>query len=105
MKIDYLIIGGILLLALIFMIIPVNGNKSEAIITINGAEFGKFKLSENKVIQIGANNTAAVEDGQIRMSFAGCSDQVCVHSKPIGKNSGGRAIICLPNRVEITLSN
>ena len=46
-------------------------------------------------------NTVSVQDGRIAITASDCPGEDCVHSGWIG--SGGRSIVCLPNRVEIRI--
>ena len=47
----------------------------------------------------GGYNTVTVRDGKIAVTEATCPDQYCIRQ---GFCSGGRAIVCLPNRLVIT---
>lgn len=50
----------------------------------------------------GFSNTILVEAGRIRVSQAGCPDQVCVHQGYI--SDGTVPIVCLPNRLIIQIT-
>lgn len=50
----------------------------------------------------GFSNTILVEEGRIRVSQAGCPDQVCVNQGFI--SDGATPIVCLPNRLIIQIT-
>ena len=60
------------------------------------------KVEESYTIEL-AHNTVLVEHGQISMESADCPDQICVKQGPI--KNGAYPIVCLPNRVEIRITN
>ena len=49
-------------------------------------------------------NTIQVAPGRIRVSNAGCPDQVCVHMRCL-TSQGGMPIVCLPNKLVISLDD
>lgn len=63
----------------------------------------RFPLSQNRTVEIEGDytNIVAAEDGAVWMESSTCPGSDCVHSGKI--SSSGRAIVCLPNRVEIRL--
>ncbi len=60
------------------------------------------KVTESYTIEL-PHNTVLVEHGQISMKCADCPDQVCVRQGKI--KNGAYPIVCLPNRVEIRITN
>ena len=64
-------------------------------------------MSENVTIDIrsGENlsesNLLLIENGKVYVKSATCPDGICVGHRPIFRN--GESIICLPNRVVITV--
>ncbi len=49
----------------------------------------------------GITNTLEISNGKAKMIYADCPDKICVNHKSISKN--GEAIICLPNKVVVTV--
>ena len=47
-------------------------------------------------------NTITVRDGWVAVTYADCPGTDCVHSGWV--SAAGRAVVCLPNRVEIRLT-
>ncbi len=74
-------------------------------IEVNGEIAALLPLDENTVYDIetekGITNVLEISDGSAKMIWADCPDQICVSHKSISKN--GEAIICLPNRVVVTV--
>lgn len=71
-------------------------NGSELVITVNNEEYGRYPLSEDRVIPL-EHNTAVIKDGFAYMESADCPDKVCVNSPKISKRN--ETVICLPNKV------
>ena len=58
------------------------------------SEDGEYKL-------LGGKNILVIKDGKAYMSHADCPDKTCVRTGTISKT--GEQIICLPNRVYISI--
>ena len=71
-------------------------------IQIDGAEYGRYDLSADRVIEIGETNRLEIRDGKASMVHADCPDQLCVHQKAISKDR--ETIVCLPNRVVVQIT-
>lgn len=72
-------------------------------ITIDGNTQGEYSLSQKRVIEIGDGNICEILDGKVKMTNADCPDQICVHHNAI--EADGETIVCLPNRVTLTVHN
>ncbi len=98
--VSFLIAGALCVAA-----IPVFGGGAGATVEIKvaGELKGLYKLAENKEVEIEGigNNTLEIKDGEATMIYADCPDQYCVRHRPVSK--GGEAIICLPNKVVVTI--
>lgn len=103
-KADIILAGSILLFAVLLGILPhirqISG-KAELVISVDGKEFGRFDLHEDKVIRIGDSNVCEISGESVRMTEADCPDLLCVHSKAIGRDGG--SIVCLPNKVVLKI--
>lgn len=75
---------------------------TEVLVTVDGQEYYRGSLFVEKEIRIGNGNTLVIKDGKADMSKADCPDQICVKQEPV--STVGDAIICLPNRVVITIT-
>lgn len=79
---------------------------SNITITIDGAEYGSYSLLEEQTITIeqdGHINIIEIKDGEAFMKEASCPDQLCVDQNEISYDK--ESIICLPNKVVITVSS
>ena len=71
-------------------------------VQIEGREDAYYPLSRNGVYPLNdGTNTLVIEDGWAWMRDADCPDKLCVYQGKIRKN--GQWIICLPNRVAVTI--
>jgi hypothetical protein len=102
-----LIFSGLLLVSLAaWLLLPKLADKSS---TVGVYQDGKLlrtidlsKVTETSTFSVtGAAGTNVVEasPGSIRVIEAGCPDKICVKHGPL--KTGGRPIICLPNRLVI----
>ena len=77
---------------------------SNIVITVDGKEYGTYSLLEEQTITIGEGNTKNVieiKGGKAYMKDASCPDQLCMDQNEISFDK--EAIICLPNKVVITV--
>ena len=73
------------------------------VVKVEGEIEGVYDLSEDQEIEInGGTNILQIKGGKADMIEADCPDQLCVHQKAISRNH--ESIICLPNRLVISLS-
>lgn len=84
----------------------IQGSDGAAVrVTIDGALYGEYSLSEKQSVFIGGEsgyNRLVIENGSAYMSEADCPDGYCMDYQPISRS--GETIICLPHRlvVEVT---
>ncbi|QAT43937.1 NusG domain II-containing protein [Aminipila luticellarii] len=74
------------------------------LITVDGKEYGRYSLSENRDIVVKQNghmNKILIREGMVSMGAADCSNQICVNTGTIEKTS--QSIICLPNKVVVQI--
>lgn len=74
---------------------------ARVLITVGGKKYGSYDLSKDQTIDIHGTNTLKIKAGKAFMTEATCPDKLCVQHKPISKD--GESIICLPNRVVVTI--
>ena len=101
---DFLLIGGLLLLSLLLLLLRAGGKAGgEIIVRVDGQEQGRYSLSAAGRYELnGGTNVLKIEDGKAFMDSADCPDKVCIHQGKIGK--AGETIICLPNRLTVTVA-
>ena len=102
---DFFLIGGLLLLSLVLILALEVGKQSggSVIVRVDGQEQGRYSLSTSGRYELnGGTNMLRIEDGKAYMESADCPDKVCIHRGEISK--AGETIICLPNRLTVTVS-
>lgn len=77
-------------------------------VTIDGRTYGTYPLSKDDTIKIkngdgDVTNTLVIKGGVADMTSADCPDHLCVKQKAISK--AGESIICLPNKVVVTVKS
>ena len=80
------------------------GDADVASVTVDGKPYGEFSLSENRTVEIvseNGRNVLVIKDGEARVESASCPDGICSAHKPISRD--GESIVCLPNKVVITV--
>lgn len=109
-KNDILLIGVLLAIALCFLLgnylMKLGTKEPEAVVLINGEEYARYPLSEDKVVEIPGklgNNTLTIENGEAHMSGAVCPDKVCMGFGKIHYNT--ERIICIPGGIVVIIEN
>ena len=107
-KKDLLFIAAILLaagLAFRFFRPQPSESMSRAEISVDGKTVMELDLSEDQVLTVdgagGGYNRIQVRDGAVSVLEASCPDKVCVHTGTV--RYPGETIVCLPNRMIITV--
>ena len=76
----------------------------EVVIEEGNEVFGTYSLSENAVIEVTGIlgvSTVVIEKGDVYMKDSPCPNKVCVHMGR--KSKKGDTIVCIPNRIYITI--
>lgn len=109
---DIILIGGILLLALVAYVgisffQGANTHDAEAVVMIDGEEYGRFPLDTDIVERIelpdGSYNVLVIKEGKADVTEASCPDGICVNHKAVSKQS--QSITCLPNKLVVEIQN
>ncbi len=103
---DWLLAAGILAAAVLlfcFQIFRETGAHALVSVTVDGSLFGTYSLEVDQTVEINDTNRLVISEGLARMEWADCPDQVCVHHRDISRD--GESIICLPNRVVISIDS
>lgn len=101
---DRILISCIIIAAVllgVFFIIKGITAGTTVVVSVDGEEYGRYSLLQEQVIQIGETNTLVIHNKCADMLFADCPDQVCVNHTAISQT--GETIICLPNKVVVTI--
>jgi hypothetical protein len=79
-------------------------NDSKVHITAEGTEYAVVPLNEDRIINVPGplgKTTVEIKGGRVRVLDSPCPNKICVSQGWIERP--GETIICLPNRVSITV--
>ena len=82
------------------------GSAGERIeIKVAGELYATYSLAEDRTVTVeqdeGKKNIIRIEGGEVTMASSTCKNQVCVDHAAVSR--GGESIICLPNRVIVSI--
>lgn len=108
---DIIFISTLLILIIIFLFVfysKYNTSGSYVTITVDGKQYGRYRLDEDKQIKIKnasgkVTNILLIKDNCANMIEANCPDKLCVNQKAISKEK--ETIVCLPNKVVVTVES
>ena len=100
-----LIIGIVLAAILLSVVFWLKGSSvgTTVVVSVDGKKYGRYSLLKEQVVQIGDTNTLVIHNHKADMLFAECPDQICVKHTPI--SGAYENIICLPNKVVVTIED
>ncbi len=94
-------VTGLFLLLFCFLR-PADDTPLVAIVTIDGAEYVRLPLDTDTTVTLPTGHAVTVRDGEVSVTSAPCPDRICLKTPP-ARSSGG-SIICLPEKVVITIA-
>ena len=107
---DLILIGTLLVVAVVLFLVmyfvkqnTVNG---EAVVLIEGEEYGRYPLSKDTVVELPGllgNNELTIRDGKAFMSSAVCPDKICMDFGEIHYNT--EMIVCRPGGIVVIIEN
>ncbi|WP_461810452.1 NusG domain II-containing protein [Faecalimonas sp.] len=95
------IIIGVAVLLLLWRNLKEDGKGHAIQVEVNGVLRGTYALLQDREIDINGTNHLVIKNGKADVIDARCPDKICVQQKPISKK--GESIVCLPNKVIITV--
>lgn len=101
---DLILIFCVALIALsVFLVAYLTSKDGEyAVVRIGDGEKMYYSLkTDGKYPILGGKNVLIVKDGEAYMSHADCPDKTCVRTGKISKT--GQNIVCLPNKVYVSI--
>lgn len=101
---DIIVIAVLLLVtASLFAVSILNQEQGNTVVVeIDGVLVKEYPLSQNGTFLLGSGtNTLVIEDGAAYMSDSNCPDHTCENTGKI--HYVGQTIVCLPNRITITV--
>lgn len=107
-KNDVILIAALTLtFALIGACLLLLGKQGDTVtVTVDGKLYGEYPLARDTSVEIlseGGHNLLVIRDGAALVEDASCPDGICAAHSPISRN--GESIICLPNKVVISVSS
>ncbi len=103
-KKDLIFIIAVLAIAGIFFgvhLIQGRTTQGKVEVHVDGELYGTYELSKDQKINIQDTNQLVIQDNEAKMEAANCPDKICVNQKAISK--AGESIICLPNKVVVSI--
>lgn len=75
-------------------------------VTLDGKLYGTYALDSDTTLYIGQTGVRlAIANGKAYIAESDCPDKICVHSGALYVGDSGKSLVCLPNRVAVTLSS
>ena len=109
-KNDKILIGALLgitcILFLGLFLIRQNTVNGEAVVLVEGKEYGRYPLAKDAVIEISGLcgvNVLTILNGEAYMSEAVCPDKVCMDFGKIHYNT--QMIVCRPGGIVVVIEN
>ena len=109
-KNDWILTGALLGIAVVLFLamflVKLNTVNGEAVVLIEGQEYGRYPLSKDAEIEIPGllgNNVLTVRDGVAFMSAAVCPDKICMGFGEIHYNT--EMIVCRPGSIVVLIEN
>lgn len=105
-KTDILLLCSILILCAVALavIFAITANTSDTVVvTVDGEEYARLPLDEDTQLLINTErgtNLLVIKDNKAYITEASCPDGICIRT---GAASELKTIVCLPNRVTVTL--
>lgn len=107
---DFILIGTLLvvvvLLFLGMFLLKKNTINGEAVVLIEGEEYGRYPLDDEREIELPGllgNNVLTIRDGKAFMSSAVCPDKICMGFGEIHYNT--EMIVCRPGSIVVIIEN
>ena len=104
-----LILSLLVIFSLVGLFVFLSGEDGVSVsVTLDGKAWGTFPLSEDREIEIISGkagdgyNILVIENGHAYVKTASCPDGICSAHRPISRS--GESIICLPNKVVVTVN-
>ena len=111
-KNDVILIGGLLVAALglylgISFFQGTGTQNPEAVVSIDGMEYGRFPLdmeiTEKIELPDGSYNVLVIKEGKADVTEASCPDGICVNHRAVSRQN--QSITCLPNKLVVEIKN
>ncbi len=99
---DLLILAVIIVTGVFAVFFALNNNNGETVeISLNGEVIYNLPLDEDRTIEIEGIGKVIIADSTVKLIESTCPDHLCELQGEI--SSAGESIICLPNKLIITI--
>ena len=101
---DIIVIAAILLFSLLLLLFLTLNKKEGAVVSVevDGQTVAEYSLDRDGTYGLnGGTNVLVIEGGRAYLNYSDCPDHVCENTGKI--RFVGETIVCLPNRVTITV--
>ena len=73
-------------------------------VTVDGKMYAVYPLETDTTVEIGQTGVRfVIENGKAFIAASDCPDKLCMRAGSLSKTDVGKSLICLPNRVAVTL--
>ena len=103
-RLDIIIISAILLFSVGLLLVSLLSKKvgNTVVVEIDGKTVATYSLNQNGEYSLnGGTNVLVIEDGKAYLNYSNCPDHTCEKTGKI--QYVGQSIICLPNKIAITI--
>lgn len=101
-----ILLGIATVLFVILFFVKQNTVNGEAVVLIDGEEYGRYPLSKDAVVEIPGllgTNELTIAEGSARMTLAVCPDKICMDFGEIHYNT--EMIVCRPGSIVVLIEN
>ena len=103
-RLDIIVISAILLVSVSLLLIMTLSKKegAVAVVEIDGKTVAEYSLAVNGEYSLNnGTNVLVIENGQAYLNYSNCPDHTCEITGKI--HYVGQTIVCLPNKLSITI--
>lgn len=104
---DGLLVGCILLVCIALAIVPHLSKKATSTfvkVSVDGKSYAVYPLEVDTTVEIGQTGVRfVIENGKAFIAASDCPDKLCMRAGALSEADTGKSLICLPNRVAVTL--
>lgn len=104
---DALLVGCILLVCIALAIVPHLSKKATSAfvkVSVDGKSYAVYPLEVDTTVEIGQTGVRfVIENGKAFIAASDCPDKLCMRAGSLSEADTGKILICLPNRVAVTL--
>ncbi len=104
---DGLLVGCILLVCIALAIVPYLSKKATSAfvkVSVDGKSYAVYPLEVDTTVEIGQTGVRfVIENGKAFIAASDCPDKLCMRAGALSEADTGKSLICLPNRVAVTL--